>query len=299
MENVELKPIEGASNYLAGSNGFIYDSKTKRRITGHEGVEGYKRVGVKWDDGTYRDEAVHRLIAKTFIPNPEGKEQVHHIDEVKYHNQVSNLKWVTPKEHAYENGMNTRKNEKLKIWYGKVVDGNLVERYKSQEELIEAGYNAFSVSSSISHHRAYFGAQWVKATDESGLEFSAKYGTSKQTRFPWVVAYSNGYLYNSRKGSFIKEQLRKNPDGSIKTVKVTLYDKTLFHGYKDNGRQFNVRALIADTFIEDFNMDTDIAINADGDIMNNSLSNLEVVKGGKEKGFNRKQWEYNKAHHRA
>ena len=42
---------------------------------------------------------VHRLVAKTYIPNPENKPEVHHIDENVLNNNANNLMWVTRKEH--------------------------------------------------------------------------------------------------------------------------------------------------------------------------------------------------------
>ena len=64
---------------------------------------------------------VHKLIAEAFLPNPDHKSQINHIDGDKNNYSVENLEWVTPSEnmvHAYKTGLTHGragiKNEKYK-----------------------------------------------------------------------------------------------------------------------------------------------------------------------------------------
>ena len=76
----------------------------------------YKQVSL-WKENKGTSYYVHRLVAEAFIPNPEGKPHVNHIDGNRQNNHISNLEWVTSGEnslHASKTGLRVYTNRLTK-----------------------------------------------------------------------------------------------------------------------------------------------------------------------------------------
>lgn len=78
---------------------------------------GYTRININDQNGKELHRSVHRLVAQAFIPNPDNKPQVNHINGIHDDNRVENLEWVTPEEnlqHALENNLQEKGVERAK-----------------------------------------------------------------------------------------------------------------------------------------------------------------------------------------
>ena len=84
-------------DYHIKPNGEVWAMRKKRcyLIEGWITNKGYRSYTIngKTIDG-------HRLVAEKYLPNPEGKPQVDHINRIRHDNRVENLRWVTREENC-------------------------------------------------------------------------------------------------------------------------------------------------------------------------------------------------------
>ena len=99
LEGLLIKDIKGYEGlYAVSSCGKVWSYTNNIFLTPrHQRKTGYDRVHLV-KDGKIREFLVHRLVAEAFIPNPENKPQVNHLDENKTNNHVENLEWATRQE---------------------------------------------------------------------------------------------------------------------------------------------------------------------------------------------------------
>lgn len=107
MEQEIWKDIKGYEGlYKISSYGRVQSIKTEKHISVHKMKTGYFGIRL-WKENKTKYFTIHRLLAIHFIPNPENKREVNHIDSNKANFALTNLEWATPSEnmkHAFDSG---------------------------------------------------------------------------------------------------------------------------------------------------------------------------------------------------
>ena len=99
----DIKGYEGL--YAITEDGQVWSIKRKRFLKNFL-LNGYLAVGLT-KDGKTKNKHIHRLIAEAYIPNPDNKPTVDHINRNRLDNRLENLRWATVVEQV-NNRENTR-----------------------------------------------------------------------------------------------------------------------------------------------------------------------------------------------
>lgn len=141
-----MKVIPDFPNYTICDKGIVKGTTVKAQTLGKN---GYRYVTL-YHKNQAKKLYIHRLLAELYIPNPENKRTVNHIDGNKQNNCLTNLEWATDGEnikHAYDNGLNYGTkitNEVREVLYNRFMNGESMERISKDYE-----FNNVTVSNHI------------------------------------------------------------------------------------------------------------------------------------------------------
>lgn len=152
-----IKEIKDYPGYYADDSGKIYSRKSGKLKEKKQfpKTHGYMYVALYHNNKRYYPR-VHRVMASTFIPNPNNLPEVNHKDEDKTNNRVNNLEWCTSKD----NKIYGSRREKIAR---KVSDPNIqrVNNTSGRKGVFKTRWNTWKVT----FNRKYLGT--FKTFDEA------------------------------------------------------------------------------------------------------------------------------------
>ena len=146
--------INDFPDYLIDENGNIYSIKKKKFLNPSITDKGYLKVNL-YNNGVYKTKFVHRLVAETFLPNPDNLPQINHKNECKTDNSVNNLEWCSASYNINYGSRNKKISRKVQCIETGIVYDSLREAGR------KTGINYQNISNNIKGKtKSCFGLHW-------------------------------------------------------------------------------------------------------------------------------------------
>ena len=124
----------------------------------------YKTVALC--NGMRKTFRLHRLVAAAFIPNPENKPCVDHIDGVRFHNFVENLRWCTQDENMnYELAIRNKTKYNFPI-EGVGYDGKVCVEFLNYKDAQKKGFDRTQIKKAVDTGKPYKGIHYRIKTEK-------------------------------------------------------------------------------------------------------------------------------------
>lgn len=153
----DIKGFEGL--YAITSCGKVWSYKHKKFLKPNTVNGGYLIYRLYKDKKCYSILA-HRLVAESYIPNPDNLEQVNHKDEIKTNNSINNLEWCSRKYNMNYGTARERANKKLFKQVRCIETGQIFESFKLAEK--ELGLKKGTVANFFNRGKSYCGYTFEK-----------------------------------------------------------------------------------------------------------------------------------------
>jgi hypothetical protein len=270
------KSIKYFENYSISNLGNIKNNKTNK-ILKIQKSSGYSTIGLS-QNTIHNVFLIHRLVAQAFIPNPENKLTVNHINHDTYDNRVINLEWNTQKEqneHNYKTEIKKRTTCRARSLICIDKDNENTMEFRTMTEASEWLYkqgNSKCIEACLAGIRHSINNGWICHG------YFWKYNDLENTNLdneiwkeiPEEITLGKKKYFVSNKGRF------KNNKGKIMNFKVHRQYITVSFRSSDKQLSYKLHRIIAKLFVP--NSENKLFVNhIDGNKENNCAENLEWV----------------------
>lgn len=252
----------GFPNYSISGNGNIKNIKSGKSISHCAGV--YPVVFLTSDNGKRRQITVHVLLAKLFLPNPDNKETVDHINRIKTDNRLCNLRWADRKEQTKNRTLPATTHGRRNI-YQLSLDG----------EIIKLWTNVMDIERALGvKHTNIVGV--CRGTNKTSYGFKWAYQEDIDKKLPheWkeIIIDGNKTHYFGSSLGYVKAPTGRISQGTLLNNEYLSYSLNL------NGKMkhYKTHALIANAFFGEKPKGLKVD-HKDGNKLNNKANNLEYV----------------------
>lgn len=177
-----IKEIPGYNGYYASDLGLIYSTKkgSFKEKKFYEAKDGYSTVGLTPNGGKHGRFKAHRMIALTWLPNPDNLPTVNHINFDKRDNRVENLEWASHTDQINHNHKHGRSKTTARAVVQADEDGNLIAEFESMTDAaFQTGLRVSCISAvCLGKQRMTGGYVWYYKDEFKGQKMR-KYGNCK------------------------------------------------------------------------------------------------------------------------
>jgi hypothetical protein len=198
MESDELFdiPIEGLNMYRITNTGKIWSRKSEKFLKTHV-VNGYECVQANGP------QSIHRLVARVFLPNPNNDTVVHHKNEDKLDNQVSNLEWTSQKQNlAYCDKKMSHPRKVLQL-----IDGKIAKEFGTVTEAADSlSFSRSAISKAcLGVNKTACGFTWKYSNEDYNHAVQVNMEDAAEVYdYPNYHVFPDGKIYNTSRKSFLK-----------------------------------------------------------------------------------------------